>query len=84
MNTAVHPTRRSPRHYTGSLLPFDFVVALVHRTRWTARHRAIDKIVQDSERLPFPAEIRRSMRMEAITLLPGFDGSSFYVDEEAE
>lgn len=84
MNTTVHPPRRSPRHYTGALLPFDFVVALVHRTRWTARDRAIDRIVRDSEAMPFPPEIRRYLRMQALTLLPRFDGSSFYGDEEAE
>ena len=84
MTATVHSPRRSARSYTGALLPFDFVVALVHRARWAARSAAIDRVVRDSEALPFPPEIRRDMRQQALSLLPAFDGSSFYGDEEAD
>ena len=83
MKHNVHSPRRSA-HYAGYLHHFDFIALLVHRARWAARSAAIDRVVRDSEALPFPPEIRRDMRQQALSLLPAFDGSSFYGDEEAD
>lgn len=76
-------TRRSG-HYVGNLQHFDFIAILVNRARWAARHAAIDRIVRDSESLPFPPDIRRYMRQQAIAVLPGLGAASLYGDEGAD
>jgi hypothetical protein len=83
MSNDVHSPRRSP-YYDGYLKHFDFIALLVNRARWAARHAAVDRLVEDSEDLPFPPEIRRYMRQQAIVVLTGLDGGSLYGDEEDE